>query len=301
MKKICSLGFFLYFLALPQLASAAVLDILPCFSSSANCSLENIETGFILLTKLLIGAVGAAALLYFIWGGIQWLTSYGNLEKVRHGRQIMLHTTIAIVVAFMSFILVEFFVNDLLNAENKIKTDCEGIARNTACNTDYQNYVCTGTFSDPDLSAYDNLCMSKCDLKNIEDTETSWVCLNKDILSDGVVSTNDCPDSKQFCVDVGTLQIMTEDDLGYIGNDVSLAGCCIRGPNNCAPGQCSGDNGQFRSLSCSEYDTCNLMYHTSGCCIEGSTCRSLNNGGICDTGQEGVLYNEKSCLFVPGC
>lgn len=91
--------------------------------ASGDCTLTDIAGGFIELTKWLIGAIGALALLYFVWGGVQWLTSYGNQQKIQKGREIMLQTVIALAVAFMSYILVSFFVNNVLQAKPEVRVN----------------------------------------------------------------------------------------------------------------------------------------------------------------------------------
>ncbi len=90
---------------------------------SGDCTLGDVAQGFTNLTKILIGSIGALALLYFIWGGIKWLTSYGNQQKIQQGRDIMLQTSIALMIAFMSYILVSFFVNNLLPSQTEVQVN----------------------------------------------------------------------------------------------------------------------------------------------------------------------------------
>lgn len=219
MKKIFSFIFIFSLLFVPHFVQAGFLDSLACVSSkdpskAGMCQLVDVRDGFIALTKLLIGAVGALALLYFIWGGIQWLTSYGNQQKVQHGRDIMLQTVVALVVAFTSFLLVEFFVNDFLGAKTPITSQCANVAKNTSCG---ENYVCSGknTFSG-ERALQNETCMTKCQLKSLEDTTTNWTCLSPDIANiAGVISViNFCP-GIEICVDVNSIPIDNPDLPGY--------------------------------------------------------------------------------------
>lgn len=114
-----SFVFLFSFLAVPQFVHAGFLDNIDNVNcmKSGDCTLDDVAEGFVALTELLIGSIGALALVYFIWGGIQWLTSYGNQQKIQKGREIMLQTVIALIIAFMSYILVTFFIDNILQGQ----------------------------------------------------------------------------------------------------------------------------------------------------------------------------------------
>lgn len=194
-----SFVFLFSFFAVPKFAHAGFLDNITnkeCMELG-NCTLVDVAEGFVKLTELLIGSIGALALVYFIWGGIQWLTSYGNQQKVQKGRDIMLQTVIALIVAFVSYILVEFFINDLLHGKECLQIDkttgectqykdavelgsssggsttnsssCANQAAETPCNTGQANYICSG--------GSDNRCITKCEFKSSRQNETHlWSC-----------------------------------------------------------------------------------------------------------------------------
>jgi len=57
-----------------------------------------------------LGVVGSLALLMFIYGGITWMTSGGNDEKIKKGKQILVWATLGIVTIFTSYsILIKIF------------------------------------------------------------------------------------------------------------------------------------------------------------------------------------------------
>ena len=64
--------------------------------------------------KSLLGLVGALALLMFVWGGFTWVMSGGNAEKVQKGTQIMIWATVGILVVLASYILVNYFISNIL-------------------------------------------------------------------------------------------------------------------------------------------------------------------------------------------
>ena len=63
--------------------------------------------------KGVIGIVGSLALLMFVYGGLLWMTSMGNQEKVDQGRKILIWATAGLVVIFSSYVLVSFTIKSL--------------------------------------------------------------------------------------------------------------------------------------------------------------------------------------------
>lgn len=157
--------------------------------STGNCQLAHVAEGLILLIRFLLGVMGAVALLYFVVGGFQWVTSMGNLEKIRKGKDTMKNTVIALAISFTSFLLLQFFVNDILQPKEEYKIvgtqgniavkpsegECNGKAMGTACNTSSVNYVCSG-------AEFQDRCVTECDLKNLIDkniltaNNLNWSC-----------------------------------------------------------------------------------------------------------------------------
>ncbi len=165
-------------LALPLIAFAQTtppgfLDSLSCVTDG-DCQLADVATGFILLTKLLLGAMGAVALLYFVIGGFQWMTSQGNQEKVRKGQQTMTNTVIALFIAFTSYLLLNFFVNNILGVKSDYMigdalAQCDGKSDGTACN------VVAGSTSINPYECFSEECVTKCKVK-ANMTSLNWQC-----------------------------------------------------------------------------------------------------------------------------
>lgn len=194
-----------------------------CIADGA-CSLNDVALGFIELTKFLIGAIGALALLYFIWGGIKWLTSYGNQQKIQQGREIMLQTVIAIIIAFMSYILVSFFVNNLLQVKPEVQVNT---------NTTYP--------AEPGQNNTDN-----------NNQPSAHCCFNNNpnnpecsLSTTGVCSNNWTDLGAGICQD-------------YAVCSLPQIGCCIDLDDNCVPANSDDDCAwEFRATSCSNITTCN--------------------------------------------
>jgi len=123
--KILLSSFFLFIL--PLAGQAGFLDNLPnekCLYDGS-CTLNDITTGLIALIELLLGAVGAVALLYFFWGGIRWLTSAGSADRVKKGTDIMVNTIIALIIVFVSYIFLEFIINRVLQVDEPYQIQSE--------------------------------------------------------------------------------------------------------------------------------------------------------------------------------
>lgn len=61
----------------------------------------------------IMGIVGSIALLMFVYGGLTWMTSSGNQEKVKKGRDIILWSSVGLVVVFMAYALTKFVITTI--------------------------------------------------------------------------------------------------------------------------------------------------------------------------------------------
>ena len=77
-----------------------------CYSATLPNPLGNVENIPELIGKIIkgvLGLVGSLALLMFIYGGITWMTSGGNEEKIKKGKQILTWAVLGIVMIFTSY------------------------------------------------------------------------------------------------------------------------------------------------------------------------------------------------------
>lgn len=65
------------------------------------------------LISAALGLSGAVALLMFVWGGVQWLTSGGNVDRIKSGKSTLTWAALGIVVIFTSYTLVNVLINAL--------------------------------------------------------------------------------------------------------------------------------------------------------------------------------------------
>lgn len=139
--------------------AAGFLDSIACIRTG-RCGLEEIASGFVILIRYLLGMMAAVSLVYFVWGGVYWIGSGGNMSKIEKGKNIMVNTILALVVAFTSYLVINFFVNDLLGAKSgyRVSNECPANSDGRVCNSGSgRNYEC-----------YQGMCVTKCEIADKE-------------------------------------------------------------------------------------------------------------------------------------
>lgn len=75
-----------------------------------DCGLNDFVNLFVSGANYLLGIVGALALLFFIYGGVLWLTAGGKAEQIDKGKKILIGAVIGLAIIFGSWILVQFIM-----------------------------------------------------------------------------------------------------------------------------------------------------------------------------------------------
>jgi len=65
------------------------------------------------IIKGVLGIVGIIALVYFIYGGILWMTSGGNEQQVKQGKDTLVWAIFGLVIVFFSYALSNFVIGIL--------------------------------------------------------------------------------------------------------------------------------------------------------------------------------------------
>lgn len=66
------------------------------------------------IIKVVLTVIGSLAFLVFFVGGVTWITSGGNEDKIKKGSQAMIWATIGIVVIFSSYAIINLILTSLL-------------------------------------------------------------------------------------------------------------------------------------------------------------------------------------------
>lgn len=73
-----------------------------------NYSLNQMVSTVINVSQFILGITGSLALLAFIYGGVMFLISAGNAERVTQAKQIIIGAVIGMVIVFTSFMIIQF-------------------------------------------------------------------------------------------------------------------------------------------------------------------------------------------------
>jgi len=80
---------------------------------SGSCSLNDFVRLFANVSQWILGIVGSLALLMFIYGGLMFIISSGNSEKVTKAKEIIIGAVIGLVIVFTSYMIIQFTMDAL--------------------------------------------------------------------------------------------------------------------------------------------------------------------------------------------
>jgi len=83
---------------------------LPACAESGNCSICEIISTAIYIFKWVMGMLGGAALLLFVWNGFSLIISAGNSEKVDKAKTGLVSTLIGLAIVFGSWMIVNVVI-----------------------------------------------------------------------------------------------------------------------------------------------------------------------------------------------
>ncbi len=68
---------------------------------------------FGLVFQKILGVMGLILLVLFVIGGITWMTSEGNAEKLKKARGLLIHAIIGLIIILVSYALINFVTEKL--------------------------------------------------------------------------------------------------------------------------------------------------------------------------------------------
>ena len=90
-----------------------VKEIPDFFNLNGKIGVDNVNTLIARIIKYALGIVGTLTLLFFIYGGLMWMTSAGNESKVKKGAKTMGYAFIGLFKILASYLLVDFILKIL--------------------------------------------------------------------------------------------------------------------------------------------------------------------------------------------
>ena len=91
----------------------AVCTDATCLQNPLGPDNNSVQTLIGKVITAVMGVIGSIALLMFIYGGLTWMTSSGNQEKVKKGRGIIVWAAIGLVIIFLSYALTRFVLTSI--------------------------------------------------------------------------------------------------------------------------------------------------------------------------------------------
>jgi hypothetical protein len=90
---------------------AVLADAGPYLDNPIKC--ETAGCLFLQIIRYFLAGVAVVSTLMFIWGGFLFLTSAGNAEQVKKGKDVLLWSSIGIVVILGSWVLIRYLLEGL--------------------------------------------------------------------------------------------------------------------------------------------------------------------------------------------
>lgn len=82
--------------------------------AAPNNAPQDFDGAILNMTDWVLGFVGALAVLALVWGGINYVTSGGNEEQTRTGKQTIKYALLGLIVAGIAWALVNVIVTTIL-------------------------------------------------------------------------------------------------------------------------------------------------------------------------------------------
>ena len=93
-------------------SSICTSDVPESVKNAAGCSTnKKIESVVGNVIKAIIGALGAVAAIFIVYGGVQYMTSSGDASKAKKARDTILYACIGLVIAALAFAITNFAID----------------------------------------------------------------------------------------------------------------------------------------------------------------------------------------------
>ena len=117
--------------ALP--AGSAAYKAAGCGGGTSDANLPNLIKNILFA---IISVAGVVAVIFTIVGGVNYMTSSGDAGKIEKAKKTILYALIGLAVCALSFAIVNFTINNIINAQSSTQQDTQ---KNTNKNTNKNN------------------------------------------------------------------------------------------------------------------------------------------------------------------
>jgi hypothetical protein len=106
--------------------------------AEGKCTVDNILQVIVNLSFLILAISGTAAFIAFVYGGLEWVISVGNPERIKRGKDALSGAAIGLAIIFGAYVAINLLIS-VLNSGNvpteNLETTIGGTA-NTIITTD---------------------------------------------------------------------------------------------------------------------------------------------------------------------
>lgn len=140
---ICVVVFAVVFL-LPAFSFAQQNDYGLNYAANVGLSTEDIRVAVVRVIRNILGVLGIVALVIILYGGILWMTSQGNQQKIELAKKILLNAVIGLIIIMMAFAIVQWIFSVLSSSQQVSSGElcqagqCYGCMR---CQSDQTSYI----------------------------------------------------------------------------------------------------------------------------------------------------------------
>ena len=106
-------GFIIFLKTSSCSAIDSLVDTKQSGYSDGNYTLDGVRDYFIYLMNLILSLVGVLSLLAFIYGGVTFLISAGNQNKITKGTEIIQAAVTGLIITFASVLIINVFLGGL--------------------------------------------------------------------------------------------------------------------------------------------------------------------------------------------
>lgn len=85
----------------------------PCAADGSCRDINDLLLIFIQFGNLTLGVIGTFSFVFFVYGGFVMITSFGNSERVKRGRDILIAAIVGILISFSAYALIDFMLDAL--------------------------------------------------------------------------------------------------------------------------------------------------------------------------------------------
>ena len=115
MKKIFPIFFSIFLIPAPLVAHAAILP--PC-TATGNCGICDMMLTINAIMRWITIVAGSIALLWFVWGGLKFITAGGRMDQVTAAKKIFTNTIIGVLIVFVAWTGVNLIITQIAGSQN---------------------------------------------------------------------------------------------------------------------------------------------------------------------------------------